>query len=177
MCQLQQQRTTPQQIGSKRSVSIVLEKNLIHSIPNKDDIDKEQVWYQPEDYVTIADTYMLLLKLLGSGDDLPDSHSDRGLEDHATVMRSLSLQMAAAKAVLDEQDRQWENDEEDEEAIARVYTETSIKAADIAVARAFEDETVIDPSKQDSKRPGMNMTSYSTRSVPMQIKPTRSMAA
>jgi hypothetical protein len=189
--------------SSSQSVTIVEEKNQFHPVPHKDDLSEEEkvvVWFQKNEFADIKTAYKQILKAIDSGEELPDAHAGRGLEDRTVLGKKQFSQNCsdAFNAVLDEQDRQWEEEDADDEAISGIYSEHSIKAAAAAAARAREDECIAWPKEDIDElvddvncetkaisrrrksssaigRPGMAkevnfsmMMPFSTRTIPMQ---------
>jgi hypothetical protein len=134
---------------SSRTVNIVEEKNQVYLINHKDEIPDEewlQIWYDSDEWAAIKASYKSVIELIESDENLdPDmiSSSSRGLEAKTKFGKIAFLANSgnACSAVLDEQDRQWDAEEEhDGEAIARVYRKHSVKSASVAAAMAKNDE-------------------------------------
>lgn len=120
--------------------------NEVFHIYHLDDISDEQVaatWYNAKEYAEIKSSYQATIFMMESGEDLSgDEHTSRGLEYRTQdgAWARYENKRDAYNAVLDEQDRQWKVDRDDDEKISRIYLEHSTKCARAANARAIEDE-------------------------------------
>lgn len=129
-----------------KSVRFVEERNKIFPITHLDDMEESEVasiWYDSNEYAEIKSSYQLTIFMMEAGEKLNgDEHTSRGLEYRTQegAWARYENKRDAYNAVLDEQDRQWERDQDDHEAISRIYLEHSAKCAEAAAARALQDQ-------------------------------------
>ena len=120
-----------------------------------------QVWYQNEDYSDIKNAFAFTVFMMDAGclsKVETDADSTRGLERRTEEgqWRRFDRKRNYYNAVLDEQDRQWDNAEEDPERIAEVAractTESSREARDFGVKdeRAVYGESQLKAVLQDN---------------------------
>jgi hypothetical protein len=115
-------------------------------ITHLDDMPEEDVnatWYTSKEYSEIKSSYQVTIFMMESGETLNDAeHTSRGLEYRTQegAWARYENKRDAYNAVLDEQDRQWKVDKDDETKIRQIYLKHSTKCADAAVVRALQDE-------------------------------------
>jgi len=122
--------------------------NEIFHIDHLDDItDKEvaETWYNAKEYSEIKSNYQATIFIMEQGHDISgDELTSRGLEYRTQdgAWARYENKRDAYNAVLDEQDRQWKVDRDDDEKIRDIYLDHSEKCATAAHVRALEDEKV-----------------------------------
>lgn len=127
-------------------MKFVEERNEVYPITHLDDIPEEEVnatWYDGNEYAEIKQSYQLTIFMMEAGEQLNvEEHTSRGLEYRTQegAWARYENKRDAYNAVLDEQDRQWQADQDDEEKISIIYLEHSTKCAVAAVERAKADE-------------------------------------
>jgi len=139
--------------------------NEVFEITHLDDIPDEEValtWYDSNEYAEIKASYQLTIFMMESGEKLSGDHTPRGLEYRTQegAWARYENKRDAYNAVLDEQDRQWQRDEDDHDEIARIYLLHSTKCAEAAVVRATDDEkeameilrSIMPPKKSSKKK-------------------------
>jgi hypothetical protein len=136
--------------------------NEVFHVDHLDDIDDEQIlatWYNANEYSQIKSSYQTTIFMMETGENMLDDHTSRGLEYRTQdgAWARYEKKRDAYNAVLDEQDRQWKVDRDDDEKIRMIYLEHSSKCGDAAHMRAVEDEKVarkhlrsIMPKKRDA---------------------------
>jgi hypothetical protein len=92
-----------------------------------------------------------------------DEHTSRGLEYRTQegAWARYENKRDAYNSVLDEQDRQWKVDKDDDDKICEMYLKHSTKCADAAVGRALQDEhdarkvlrSIMTPKQRKSTKP------------------------
>jgi hypothetical protein len=121
--------------------------NEIFYVDHLDDISDDQIlatWYNANEYSEIKSSYQTTIFMMETGEKmLEDIHTSRGLE-YRTQDGAWARYGKARRynAVLDEQDRQWKVDRDDDEKIRCIYLEHSTKCSDAAHMRAVEDEKI-----------------------------------
>ena len=130
----------------KRHISFnyqVMVRSIEH-IDDKDEAEIRATWYRKEEYRKIrssmADTVRKISSGKFSGDS--DAHCARGLEFRTPYGSQLRKKnkLEALVAVLDEQDRQFDEGCLDEELLARAYMESSRTRLEEAQRRGELDE-------------------------------------
>jgi hypothetical protein len=136
--------------------------NEVFHVDHLDDISDEQIlatWYNANEYSQIKSSYQTTIYMMETGIAMKDDEqTSRGLEYRTQdgAWARYEKKRDAYNAVLDEQDRQWKVDKDDDEAIRSIYLEHSTKCGDAAHMRAVDDEKVarkhlrsIMPKKKD----------------------------
>lgn len=150
-----------------KSVRFNDDQNQVFPIQHLDDIPEDEVqatWYDSNEYSEIKQSYQLTIFLMESGETLKnDEHSSRGLEYRTQegAWARYENKRDAYNAVLDEQDRQWQRDQDDHDEIARIYIAHSSKCAEAALKRGLDDEkvardilrSIIPPRRLKKKKP------------------------
>mmetsp|Transcript_1558 Transcript_1558/g.2206 ORF Transcript_1558/g.2206 Transcript_1558/m.2206 type:complete len:181 (+) Transcript_1558:132-674(+) len=121
----------------------------IFDIPHLNDTPDEDIyatWYSREEYSEIKSAYQLTIYMMESGEESLDdkkNHTSRGLEYRTQegAWARYENKRDAYDAVLDEQDRQWKSDSDDDEKLREAYLLHSAKCARNAVTLALQDET------------------------------------
>merc|ERR1712226_1140663 len=134
--------------GNREKKSLVFaDKVEIFDIPHLNDTPDEDIfntWYSKEEYGDIKKSYQLTIHMMESGDtpDDEESHTSRGLEYRTQegAWARYENKRDAYDSVLDEQDRQWKLDADDEEKLREAYVSHSEKCARKAHLLALEDE-------------------------------------
>lgn len=148
-----------------KSLRFELDRNEIFEITHLDDIPDDEIaetWFDSNEYAEIKASYQLTIFMMESGEKLSGDHTPRGLEYRTQegAWARYENKRDAYNAVLDEQDRQWQRDQDDHDEIARIYLEHSSKCAKAAAQRARQDErdaleilrTIMPPKRKDSKK-------------------------
>jgi len=115
---------------------------ITHHTDMSDD-EIEATWYAGDDYADMKEQYQITVYFLElDGDNLPDGHEKRGLEGRTRdgQWERYTARKAAVNDVLDEQDRQWEADIDEDELLRAAYQPFSVKALDAARQFALQDE-------------------------------------
>ncbi|GKY96551.1 hypothetical protein MPSEU_000614700 [Mayamaea pseudoterrestris] len=129
-----------------KGIKFVEERNKVYPITHLDDIPEEEVnatWYDGNEYAEIKQSYQLTIFMMEAGEQLNlEEHTSRGLEYRTQegAWARYENKRDAYNAVLDEQDRQWQEDQDDDEKISIIYLEHSSKCAKAAADRAKADE-------------------------------------
>lgn len=123
-------------------------KKHIKKIPHlntmsEDDI--EQIWYSHYDYDDIKASFEYTVFMMDAGEAKTvenDEHTTRGLEMRTEegAWARFEHKRDAYNAVLDEQDRQWNDGEDDPEQISACCLEVSTSAAKGALERGLGDQ-------------------------------------
>lgn len=129
----------------KKKLRFNFDKNVVFPIPHLDNMTDEEValiWYDSEEYSEIKSSYQLTIFRMESGElKEDDDHTSRGLEyrTQTGAWARYENKRDAYNAVLDEQDRQWKVDQDNDVEIGRVYLQHSTKCAVAAAERGAED--------------------------------------
>lgn len=89
--------------------------------------DIANTWYSKDEFKTMKTQYIPIVKKIAKKLELAEGEDPRGLE-HKTPRGNKARQInrfQAMDAVLDEQERQWENERKDPEYIAQIYRQSS----------------------------------------------------
>lgn len=140
-----------QTIGSrKRRVQICIEANCIRRIQHIKDMSKEDVkatWYEKEDYEGMKQTFIPIIRRMMKGEDIPETNDQtiRGLEFRTRdgAIRRQHNKLNALSAVLDEQDRQYNEQDFSDEKLAEVYQSFNAHCREAALKLGLEDEARI----------------------------------
>jgi hypothetical protein len=130
-----------------KGVKFVEERNEVYPITHLDDIPEDEVnatWYDGSEYAEIKQSYQLTIFMMEAGEQLNFvEHTSRGLEYRTQegAWARYENKRDAYNAVLDEQDRQWQEDIDDDQKISVIYLEHSSKCAKAAADRAKADES------------------------------------
>jgi hypothetical protein len=121
------------------------DRNQTFAIPHLDNMSDSEVaaiWYNAEEYSEVKSSYQMTIFLMESGKlNEGDEYTSRGLE-YRTQQGAWARhenKRDAYNAVLDEQDRQWKADQDDHDALGRVYLQHSSKCAVAAAERGAAD--------------------------------------
>ena len=104
--------------------------------------DIANIWYHAEEYTQIKSSYQGTIHLMETGQlKEDDDNTCRGLEYRTQegAWARYENKRDAYNAVLDEQDRQWKVDKDDDVKISSIYLEHSIKCAQAAASRGAMD--------------------------------------
>ncbi|KAI2488961.1 hypothetical protein MHU86_26015 [Fragilaria crotonensis] len=120
---------------------------MVRTIGHVNDLSEAEIrrtWYQKEEYRQIRSSLSVTVRKITSGkyDGDTDSHCARGLEFRTPYGAQLRRKnkLDALIAVLDEQDRQMDDNDLDDEALARLYTQFSFARLYEAQRRGELDE-------------------------------------
>ena len=107
--------------------------------------DIEQIWYSHYDYDDIKASFEYTVFMMDAGEAKTvenDEHTTRGLEMRTEegAWARFEHKRDAYNAVLDEQDRQWNDGLDDPELISQCCLEVSRSAAKGALERGLSDE-------------------------------------
>jgi hypothetical protein len=139
-----------------KSVTII-DKHEIFPITHLNDIPEHEVkatWYDSKEYSEIKSAYQMTIFMMEAGETISgNEHTSRGLEYRTQegAWARYENKRDAYNAVLDEQDRQWKVDKDDDEKIRQIYQIHSKKCAEAAVGRALQD-------RRDSREYQLEMT-------------------
>jgi len=103
-------------------------------------------WFDEEDYLMIKKRIKLAVMLMESGKAAEGlDHTDRGLECRTAVgaRERYRNRRKAVNAVLDEQDRQWDDNVDDDDQIAKLYLSHSAKSRVSAIIRGRQDQEFV----------------------------------
>lgn len=123
-------------------------KKHIKKIPHLNTMseeDIEQIWYSHYDYDDIKASFEYTVFMMDAGEAKTvenDEHTTRGLEMRTEegAWARFEHKRDAYNAVLDEQDRQWNDGEDDPEQIAALCLEVTESAAKGALERGLSDQ-------------------------------------
>ena len=127
-------------------------KKHIKKIPHLNTMseeDIEQIWYSHYDYDDIKASFEYTVFMMDAGEAKTvenDEHTTRGLEMRTEegAWARFEHKRDAYNAVLDEQDRQWNDGEDDPEQIAALCLEVTESAARGASERGMTDQEASD---------------------------------
>jgi len=121
----------------------------VFEIIHINDMEDEEVfscWYHEEDYSMIKKRIRLSVLLMEAGRAVegPD-HTDRGIECRTAdgARQRYRNRRTTVNAVLDEQDRQWDNNVQDDDRLAKVSMGHSGKSRVSGMVRARQDQEVV----------------------------------
>lgn len=127
-----------------------MEKNEIYSIPHIDDFDEDTiraVWYEKAEYDTMKVGFVATIKKMMRGEPIKENNEStiRGLEFRTRkgALRRQHNKLAAITAVLDEQDRQFNDGTFDEERLAEIYRSSGSHCQDSAQAMGLKDQEMM----------------------------------
>ncbi|CAB9502036.1 expressed unknown protein [Seminavis robusta] len=135
--------------STKKGMSITFSgKKHIKKIPHLNTMteeDIEQIWYSHYDYDDIKASFEYTVFMMDAGEAKTvenDEHTTRGLEMRTEegAWARFEHKRDAYNAVLDEQDRQWNDGEDDPEQIAAQCLEVTESAAKGALERGLADQ-------------------------------------
>jgi len=132
-------------------------KKHIKKIPHLNTMteeDIEQIWYSHYDYDDIKASFEYTVFMMDAGEAKTvenDEHTTRGLEMRTEegAWARFEHKRDAYNAVLDEQDRQWNDGEDDPEQIATLCLEVTESAAKGAIERGLLDQEACDEINQE----------------------------
>jgi hypothetical protein len=124
-----------------------MEKNEIFPIPHIDDFDEETVkavWYAKAEYDTMKVGFVATIKKMMRGEPIAEDNEStiRGLEFRTRkgALRRQHNKLAAITAVLDEQDRQYNDGTFDDERLSEIYRSSGSHCQDNAEAIGLQDQ-------------------------------------
>mmetsp|Transcript_21077 Transcript_21077/g.45813 ORF Transcript_21077/g.45813 Transcript_21077/m.45813 type:complete len:178 (-) Transcript_21077:214-747(-) len=128
--------------------SIVFAESVeIFDVPHLNDTPDEEIyatWYSKEEYSAIKSSYQLTISMMESGGCSAgqEDHTPRGLEYRTQegAWARYENKRDAYDSVLDEQDRQWKLDADDEEKLREAYVLFSEKCAKKAHKMGVKDQ-------------------------------------
>jgi hypothetical protein len=139
-----------------RKLRFSLEANEVFEIPHVDDMDESEVhetWYTKQDYDTIKNKMISLIKKMMKGDKIEESnkHTARGLEFRTRqgAMRRQNNKRAGITAVMSHQMQQTYAGIKDDKPISQAYIRATSHCLDEARELGVQDETAI---KKDLER-------------------------
>jgi hypothetical protein len=134
----------------KRTIRLRMEKNEIYPIPHIDDFDEDTikaVWYEKTEYDTMKVGFVATIKKMMRGEPIAENNEStiRGLEFRTRkgALRRQHNKLAAITAVLDEQDRQFNDGTFDEERLAEIYRSSGSHCQESAQAMGLKDQEVM----------------------------------
>ena len=122
---------------------------MVYDVPSAQSFSDDQlqsIWYSREDISRIKQECTETVKLMIGQHALdPDTQCSRGLEFRTPegLKRRQRNKHSSIDAVLDEQDRQWDNDEEDAEYLADVYRDYSLPCQAMAHRMGLRDQRCV----------------------------------
>jgi len=119
--------------------------------------DIEQIWYSHYDYDDIKASFEYTVFMMDAGEAKTvenEEHTTRGLEMRTEegAWARFEHKRDAYNAVLDEQDRQWNEGEDDPEKISQCCLEVSAPATKGALERGLEDEVAANEVNKDLRK-------------------------
>lgn len=134
--------------SKKKVVRVAEERNEVFEIPRIADMSEEDhylLYYSRDEYEDIAESFEFALFLLSEGlpvDPYDQEVTTRGLEFRTKKgsRERYVIRQEAFEAVMQVQDRQWEDGVEDEDEIALTYKPHSLRSAKEAAVRGAQDE-------------------------------------
>jgi hypothetical protein len=137
-----------------------MEKNEIYPIPHIDDFDEETikaVWYEKAEYDTMKVGFVSTIKKMMRGEPIAENNEStiRGLEFRTRkgALRRQHNKLAAITAVLDEQDRQYNDGTLDEERLAEIYRSSGSHCQDSAQAMGLKDQEFMKEIRAEAPEP------------------------
>lgn len=132
-------------LTTTKSVCFADDLNEIFPIKHIDDFSESEVatiWYNGDEYDDIKSDFKTTVFLMENGMELPEDQTGRGLEYRTQqgAWNRYENKKNAHNAVLDEQDKQWKDDADDFDEMARVYIEVSRRCIEDALEMARRDE-------------------------------------
>jgi hypothetical protein len=153
----------------KRTIRLRMEKNEIYPIPHIDDFDEETiraVWYEKTEYDTMKVGFVATIKKMMRGEPIAENNEStiRGLEFRTRkgALRRQHNKLAAITAVLDEQDRQFNDGTFDEERLAEIYRSSGSHCQESAQAMGIKDEEVMKDIMAEVPKPDVAGTNKVT---------------
>jgi hypothetical protein len=113
-----------------RCVSFARDVKEVGEVPSRSELSElefRSTWYTKEDFKAMKRAFIPTLKKMAKNIPLSDDEEPRGLE-HSTPRGSRSRtdnRYQAMDTVLDEQERQWEQDRKDPLYLAKLYRQSS----------------------------------------------------
>jgi hypothetical protein len=150
---------TSSPVQRRCKVRFSLESNQSFPIPHINDINDEEflaIWYGPSDYKRIKTKIFLILRKIKKGKQIEenDKQSVRGLECrtvHGTNLRQ-QKKLKAITAVMDEQDRQFDDDEQNDNLLAEAYRNATSHCQDEAYALGLKDQAELQEELDTMRR-------------------------
>lgn len=140
--------------GSKTTITLksvsFAPRAQVFAITHLDEIPDDvvaSIWYDSKEYSAIKSAYQATIFLMEAGETITGTeHTTRGLEYRTQegAWARYENKRDAYNAVLDEQDRQWKRDADDDEAIRQVYLEHSAKCLAAAQKRGLQDAKAVE---------------------------------
>jgi len=131
----------------KRKIRFNLKKNETFEIPHIDDLKKEEihdVWYQRDDYERMKIQFIPLIRKMMKGEVIEENNQQtvRGLEFRTRdgAIRRQHNKLEGITTVIEEQDRQHNEDELDNEQLREAYLACSSHCMEEAYALGKRDE-------------------------------------
>jgi hypothetical protein len=131
----------------KRTIRLRMENNEVFPIPHIDDFEEETikaVWYEKSEYDTMKVGFVATIKKMMRGELIAENNEStvRGLEFRTRkgALRRQHNKLAAITAVLDEQDRQFNDGTFDDDRLAEIYRSSGSHCQDNAVAMGLRDQ-------------------------------------
>jgi hypothetical protein len=148
-----------------------LDSNQSFPVPHVNDMDDEEyfaIWYEPSDYQMIKSEIFRLLRKIMKGEQIEenDKQTVRGIECRTVQAVNLRTQnkLKAMTAVLDEQDRQFDDGEPNDELLAEAYRNATYKCQDEAYALGLKDQAELQKELDTTKRELISSLQKSTDS-------------
>jgi hypothetical protein len=146
-------------LKQRRRQRFSLESNQIYPVVNIDDMDKADIhetWYEKRDYNSMTKSIIYYLRKVANAGRKAETKTQtlRGLENRtneATLLRK-SLRLAAFAAVMNEQERQWDEGEKDDELLAKVCRDATSYCQEENHALALQDEAALKTEYEKMRR-------------------------
>jgi hypothetical protein len=142
----------------KSKLRFSLESNQYFPITHVNDMNDEEyfaIWYEPSDYQRIKSEIFLILRKMMKGEQIEenDRQTVRGLECRTAQGTNLRQQnkLKAMAAVLDEQDRQFD-DEQSDKLLAEAYRNATSHCQDEACALGLKDQAELQEELDTMRR-------------------------
>jgi hypothetical protein len=140
----------------RRRLRFSLELNQVFPVVHIDDMDEadiHEIWYAKRDYKEIKKNLISIIRKMTNGENIVETHKQTllGLEHRTregTLLRGY-LRLAALTAVMNEQERQWDEGVQDDERLAKVCRDVTSLCQEKSHAKALQDEAAL---KRDDKK-------------------------
>jgi hypothetical protein len=143
----------------RRRMRFSLELNQFFPIVNIDNMDKADIhetWYKKRDYKAIKKNLIHILRKMANGEKIAETNMQtlRGLEHRTREERLLrrNLRLAALTAVMNEQERQWDEDVQDDERLAKVCRDVTSHCQEKSHSKALQDEAALKKDYEKMRR-------------------------
>jgi hypothetical protein len=164
---------TSSPVQRRRKLRFSLEYNQSFPITHVNDIDDAEffaIWYGPRDYQTIKKNIFLMLRKMKKGEKIEenDEQTVRGIERRTAQGVNLRQKnkLKAMTALLDEQDRQFENGEQNDELLAEAYSNATYHSQEEAYALGLKDQAELQEELDSFRKEQTRMVAPSRHALP-----------